>query len=263
MNSDPVNCTGWNTKLDLYLDGELPSEEMRTFDAHVRGCAACAADALARVQMKRAVKVAGKQFSPSKDFRRRLERSVATNPKHQRTFGWRGAFSGALAGLLLAGALSLGYIAQARHTAEAKLHQTTYNEIADLHVATLASSAPVDVTSTDRHTVKPWFQGKIPFAFNLPELQNSDFSLLGGRVTYLQQAPGAHLIYELRKHKISVLIFQAQAELASRPDSASTKAASFNAESWNESGLRYFVIGDASADDIHRLAEMFRNAAHG
>ena len=74
-----------------------------------------------------------------------------------------------------------------------------FSEIADLHVATLASSSPVDVISTDRHTVKPWFQGKIPFAFNLPELQNSEFSLLGGRMTYLDQTPGAHLIYDAAK----------------------------------------------------------------
>src|SRR5436309_11189343 len=62
--------------------------------------------------------------------------------------------------------------------------------------------------STDRHTVKPWFQGKIPFAFDLPEIQNSEFSLLGGRMTYLGQTPGAHLIYDVRKHHISVFVFQ-------------------------------------------------------
>ena len=77
-------------------------------------------------------------------------------------------------------------------------------------MATLASASPVDVISADRHTVKPWFQGKIPFAFNLPELQNSEFSLLGGRMTYLDQTPGAHLIYDVRKHHISVFIFQEQ-----------------------------------------------------
>ena len=54
-------------------------------------------------------------------------------------------------------------------------------ELVDLHVATLASANPVDVISTDRHTVKPWFQGKLPFTFNLPELQNSSFKLVGGR----------------------------------------------------------------------------------
>src|SRR3989454_12268228 len=66
----------------------------------------------------------------------------------------------------------------------------------------------VDVISSDRHTVKPWFQGKIPFAFDLPQLQNSEFSLLGGRMAYLDQTPGAHLIYDMRKHHISVFVFQ-------------------------------------------------------
>ena len=85
--------------------------------------------------------------------------------------------------------------------------QHVFSELADLHVATLASATPVDVISTDRHTVKPWFEGKIPFTFNLPELQGTEFSLVGGRVTYLSQAPGAHLLYRLRKHELSVFIF--------------------------------------------------------
>jgi anti-sigma factor RsiW len=124
----------------------------------------------------------------------------------------------------------------------------------------------VHVISTDRHTVKPWFAGKIPFTFNLPELQNSDFSLLGGRVTYLDQAPGAHLIYQVRKHRISVLIFQEEPKQErdgnkSRMESSATKNYSFSTETWNQDGLRYFVIGDATADDIHRLAQLLKDAA--
>jgi anti-sigma factor RsiW len=126
-------------------------------------------------------------------------------------------------------------------------------------VATLASSSPVDVISTDRHTVKPWFQGKIPFAFNLPELQNSDFSLLGGRMTYLEQTPGAHLIYDVRKHHISVFVFQ-ERSLAPRLDQNSLppKNLSFNMATWSQGGLRYFVIGDASTADIDSLAKLFK-----
>ena len=82
------------------------------------------------------------------------------------------------------------------------------SELADLHVATLASANPVDVVSTDRHTVKPWFAGRIPFTFNLPELQDSPFTLVGGKVSYLNQSPGAELIYRVRQHQISVFIFQ-------------------------------------------------------
>src|SRR5208283_6130926 len=112
-----------------------------------------------------------------------------------------------------------------------------FSEIADLHVATLASASPVDVVSTDRHTVKPWFQGKIPFAFNLPELQNSEFTLLGGRMTYLDQTPGAQVIYELRKHRISVFVFQERSLPASLDqNSFSPKSQPFNMETWSQGG---------------------------
>ena len=86
--------------------------------------------------------------------------------------------------------------------------QQLMSELVDQHVATLASPNPVDVVSTDRHTVKPWFAGKIPFTFNLPELQDSPFVLVGGRVSYLNQSPGAELIFRVRQHQISVFIFQ-------------------------------------------------------
>jgi anti-sigma factor RsiW len=137
--------------------------------------------------------------------------------------------------------------------------------LADLHVAALASATPVDVISSDRHTVKPWFQGKIPFSFNLPELQGSQFTLLGGRVTYFAQTPGAHLIYQLRKHEISVFIFQDRA-FESRGEEAAdlpgglAHALSFNVENWSQNGLRYFVVGDVSADDIQALSKLLRDA---
>ena len=130
-----------------------------------------------------------------------------------------------------------------------------------MHVGTLASSSPVDVISSDRHTVKPWFQGRIPFTFNLPELETSEFSLVGGRVTYLGQTPGAQLIYQIRKHRISVFVFPDDSLRAKFPlHSGTGRTLSFNSETWSQSGLRYFVIGDASASDIHRLSDLLRNA---
>jgi anti-sigma factor RsiW len=137
-----------------------------------------------------------------------------------------------------------------------------YSEVADLHVETLASSSPVDVISTDRHTVKPWYQGKIPFSFDLPELQNSEFSLLGGRMTYLDQTPGAHLIYQYRKHKISVFVFQEGTLRGRLPESSPVaKKLSFNVETWSHGGLRYFVIGDANSAEIDNLAKLFKNTS--
>jgi anti-sigma factor RsiW len=246
-------CESWKAKLDIYLDGEVPEEEMRTFDAHVRNCPSCSGDVLSGVQLKRAIQVAGKRFTPSAEFRKRIQQSIASKPRRSFRLEW---ILAAAAVVLVAGTLTSTYLGNRSG------RDQVFSEIADLHVATLASSSPVDVISTDRHTVKPWFQGKIPFAFNLPELQNSEFSLLGGRMTYLEQTPGAHLIYDVRKHHISVFMFQERSLPARLADSSLKPATlSFNMETWSQGGLRYFVIGDASAADIDSLARLFKAAS--
>ena len=79
-------CESLKGKLDTYLDGELPEQEMRTLDSHVRSCASCSSDALGKLQMKRAVQVAGNRFTPSAEFRKRIEQAVA--PKRSRGFAF-------------------------------------------------------------------------------------------------------------------------------------------------------------------------------
>jgi anti-sigma factor RsiW len=245
-----MGCESWQVKLDAYLDGELPSEQMRAYDAHVRNCLSCSSAALALVQRKRSVQDAGKRYTASPEFRKRIQASISARPQRNFSFAWRTA-AAAFALLLVVGTTYWGTMRNGTGQA--------FAEVADLHVATLASSSPVDVVSTDKHTVKPWFQGKIPFSFELPELQNSEFTLLGGRMAYLEQAPGAHLIYQVRKHQVSVFIFQ-EASLRSKlqEDATATKRLSFHVESWSRDGLRYFVIGDAGASDIDGLARLFK-----
>ncbi|MBZ5720041.1 MAG: zf-HC2 domain-containing protein [Acidobacteriia bacterium] len=245
----------WTPKLDTYLDGELAGSEMQALDAHLRGCPACAADILNRVQLRRATQSAGRRYQPSGDFRQRVQQAVAPRRAWSPWRAWLSAAT-AVCVLVFAG-LVVTYMGRA-----ALERKQTFSEVADLHVATLASSTPVDVVSTDRHTVKPWFAGKIPFTFNLPELQNSDFTLVGGRVTYLGQAPGAHLIYQVRKHQMSVFIFQDRDIVRGLgSDSGPEKKLSFNLQTWRQDDLRYFVVGDASPEDIGKLVDLLKAAA--
>ena len=247
-------CEFWKANVGAYVDGELSERETRSFGAHVRSCASCSGNVLARLQTKRAIQVAGRRFTPSADLRKRVQQRIAPKPKRSHGLGWM--FAAATVVILTVGALSSTYVGVRSG------RDQVFSEITDLHVASLASSSPVDVVSADRHTVKPWFQGKIPFAFKLPDLKNSEFSLLGGRMTYLHQMPGAHLIYDVRKHHLSVFVFQ---ENSLRPklheNSLSPKNLSFSVETWSQGGLRYFVIGDANAADINNLAELFKTSA--
>ena len=247
-------CEVWRQKLDAYADGELGQAESAELAVHLRQCARCASDVLARVQMKRAVAIAGKQLNAHEDFRERVRKSISIKSEKKATPMWRVLAAPAL--LVLA--LSVGVNWFVGH--EKARRERVYSELADLHVATLASASPVDVVSTDRHTVKPWFQGRIPFTFNLPELQASDFELLGGRVTYLAQAPGAELLYRLRKHEISVFVFQDRGGPSGGLTSTPVQALSFHIESWTKNGLQFFVVGDVSTDDLDALGKLFRDA---
>jgi anti-sigma factor RsiW len=261
-----VACDQWRDKLDLYVDGELAPAEASVLRSHLNNCAGCAADALDRVQLKRSVHVAGRRYEPSAELRARVQNTIAStiakttakadakNPLLARALGWRILFVPALVVLIFTLAVNF-YVGRDRAA-----RGRVYSELADLHVSTLASATPVDVVSSDKHTVKPWFQGKIPFTFNLPELQGSQFTLVGGRVAYLEQTPGAHLLYLVRKHEISVFVFPERGlEMAGAP-AGPVNAVSFNTESWTQNGLRYFVVGDASADDIRALSKLLRDA---
>ncbi len=247
-------CEQWRSQLDSFADGELDSQQASALASHLPGCSACAGDVLARVQLKRSLQAAGKRYTASPELRKRIMKLAAAKARRESGWYWKILAVPAATILILSLAVNL-YLSR-----ENARRQHVYSELADLHVSTLASATPVNVLSTDRHTVKPWFQGKIPFTFNLPELQGSDFTLLGGKVTYLAQTPGAHLIYQLRKHQISVFIFQDRGEETANLPSGAVHAASFNAENWTHNGLRYFVVGDVSAEDVEKLSKLFRNS---
>ena len=246
-------CERWTEKLDAYVDGELPADEARALDEHLRGCSSCAAEGLRKVQQKRAVQAAGQKFTPDPAFRNRIRRSIAAPRSSPWKRHWLPVLVTAIASVVIASALVL---TQFHRSGERQL----MSELVDQHVATLASSNPVDVVSTDRHTVKPWFEGKIPFTFNLPELQGSPFVLAGGRVAYVNQSPGAELIFRIRQHQISVFIFQERA-LGRAGGSESVRAAlSFEVRTWCSKGLCYFMIGDAGAQDLDQLVDLLKTA---
>ena len=249
-----MSCDRWQEKLDVYLDAEMPEVEARELETHLQTCSSCSSEALARSELKRVMHLAGKAFAPDPEFRRGVQESIA--PKAARR-GWLWlpafAFIGAAVLLIVLGPLLLRRDAQ---------RERVLGELTDLHVATLASANRVDVISSDKHTVKPWFQGKLPFTFNLPDLQGSPFILVGGKLTYLDQGPGAELLYTLRQHVLSVFIFKDSPELdRAIQDIKLMHKLSFNVESWNAAGLRYFIITDASSADVDDLRARFMAAA--
>jgi len=265
-----MNCELWRVKLDQYADAELAGNEAEEMEAHLSQCQSCAGEALGRLRLKAMTHNAGHRYAAAPEFKLKIARQVAKQSKRRLwgfhpsapkpgalgTPGWRWQWQFGMLTAVLAVAVGLAVL-WSGHTQR----QRELGELADLHVATLASPNPVDVVSTDRHTVKPWFAGKLPFTFNLPEFQNTPFELVGGRVAYFEQTAGAQLLLRVRKHQMSVFIFPARA-LGSRflsPGPVEHKL-DFTIQSWSQNGLRYFVISDASPADIAQLSELLKKA---
>jgi anti-sigma factor RsiW len=244
---------GW---LDAYVDGSCTQEELEGIEDHLRNCPACATDTLGRLQMKIATRAAAVRYTPSAEFRTRLEKRVKVSRKPLWEIPWVRAAAAAAAVLLLA---VVGFVMLSRQSAR----NQAVAQLLDIHVATTASTNPVDVVSTDQHTVKPWFQGKLPYTFNLPDLTGTPFKLQGGRMVYFRHNPGAQLVYDLHKHEMSAFILQEQPGVT--PPGAGVSAGKdkgFNTETWSQGGLRYVVVSDAAPGDVHALGDLLRAAGN-
>jgi anti-sigma factor RsiW len=261
-----MNCSECQSRVVSYVDAELPLPEMENLRAHLATCAACAAATLALMESKAAVRRAGIRYAAPSQLRAKVldlarsETELAPDAiRNQGTV--RGAsFSQLWPRWALATAALLVLAAGLFIAVSRQQSAKTVAELADLHVTTLASANPVEVVSTDRHTVKPWFQGRIPFTFNLPELQGTPFTLLGGRVAYFHQEPGAHLVFAYQRHFISVFIFRDTSQLSMPASFSADKTSSFTLRTWTKEGLRYVVIGDANASIIDNLAGLLQHA---
>lgn len=249
-------CTTPMSDIMRFADAELPPEKAAALEQHIAGCPECAVAVADAMMLKRSVRIAGHRYDASVEFRRKIRAQISqSQPTRADAFSIRRLWPIAIAAMIVV----IGIISMRVLTARS-MNQQLIAGLIDRHVAALASANPVDVVSTDRHTVKPWFQGRIPFSLDLPELNGTDFTLIGGRVAYLDASPGAQLIYGLRKHEISVFIFQDRDDLA-RVSTQTRSERSYVVESWTQGGLRYLVVADVPQSDVNGLVELFKKAA--
>ena len=141
------------------------------------------------------------------------------------------------------------------------LHPGPADATADMivasHVRALMAPQPIDVASSDRHTVKPWFDGRIADAPRVVDLADQGFPLVGGRVDVIGRAPVATLVYRHRQHLISLSAVPGGQTIAATPK----KIAGYNILSWSENGTVYNAVSDLAAPDLETFAKAFRAAS--
>jgi anti-sigma factor RsiW len=246
-------------KLSAFIDGELPLAEQREIEQHLTGCHTCTLRALSVTQLKAATAAAGRRFVAPSDVLARLtahlhlQHQTPVQTKQQlptkvaaRIYSIRLAAWAALAAAILLTISLFGW---------RELHQTNTfaAELLDQHLATLSSGATPQVISTDRHTVKPWFQGRLPFSFSLPDAAAlpSDTTLKGADLTYLSGQPAALLLFAIHKHEVSVFFTQRPSgpTLSTLP---STRAG-FTLRTATTLDLRIIAVSDVNPADLDLL----------
>jgi anti-sigma factor RsiW len=195
--------------LSALADAELSAEQLASVQEHLSGCPECTSKALYQTMLKTATAKAGQRYSLPPDLQQRLTKiashqlpetdAAPARPaqRQARTFDFVGWVAAAVL-LLVFG--SIFYVQRGTQRA------SIFTEVSDQHIAMLAGNLPPQVLSSDRHTVKPWFQGKLPFSFNLPENLPTDTRLDGANLTYLRGQAAAQLLYSIGKHRVSVFI---------------------------------------------------------
>ena len=200
--------------INALADGELSADQLAIANDHLAVCPACTSTALVQTLLKTNVAKTAQRYAVPPGLEQRLKLLASRDASHnaQRS---RPVRRSALAGwavaalLLLVFSGTIGLLHRGRQAEVASAVQSAQiTEVCDLHIATLAASQDPQVISSDRHTVKPWFQGKLPFSFNLPENLPSDTKLDGANLSYLHNQPVAQLLYHIGRHRVSVFVTQ-------------------------------------------------------
>jgi anti-sigma factor RsiW len=262
----PTNHLGPD-QLNAFVDGELSPAEHHGIEQHLTTCHACTLRVLSATQLKSATARAGQRFVPPPDALARVtakfhaqqtkpeqrpqttQQPQAETKRAARIYSMPSLRSAAWAALAAAILLTISLLGWRQY------HQTNAlaAELLDQHLFTLSSAATPQVISTDRHTVKPWFQGRLPFSFNLPDANAlpPDTTLKGADLTFLNGQPAALLLFAIHKHEVSVFFTQRSTSptLVTLP---STRAG-FTLHSATTPDLRIVAVSDVNPADLDNL----------
>jgi len=211
-----MDCKDAMRLLEPYLDGELDRDEARALEAHVDGCAECRAALAELGRLRHAVRSQAPRYTAPASLRERIRSESIAPPSraprsHRTPAWWRLAAACFFA--FLAGGLSIW----AWRPAPADGREQVARDLFASHWRALAATSPVDVVSSDRHTVRPWFAGKLPQAPLVRDFVDQGFALVGGRIDYAGSERIPVLVYRHDKHLIDVFVLSENTPVGSAP----------------------------------------------
>ena len=240
-------------RLGAYLDGELDLTSALDLERHLAGCADCTRALAAQRALSAAIGAAGLRHPPLTGERERLRRSLrAASPAPLLRFpAPRLRALASLAALLAVAVVSWNVGRFGSGGPGASGTPEIADEVVASHVRSLLAGHPADVASSDHHTVKPWFAGRLDYAPEVVDLAAQGYPLAGGRLDYLGGRPVAALLYRDGRHLVNVFTWPAR-EPPSPP--AATTVRGYHLVHWTAGGMTWWAVSDASPESLADLA---------
>ena len=251
-----MSCEKAESLLHGYLDGELDAVRAVEFERHAQACPVCTRELDAQQSLRARLRDAD-LYAPAppslrRTIRERVEpppaKGAASAPRRGR---WRWLAAAATL-TLLATAPWLAFRETRRGTAEGTLATAAL----DAHLRSLQLGYQSDVVSTDAHTVKPWFEGKLSYSPPVVDLAAEGFPLIGGRLDVVEGRTIAALVYARRKHVLSVFVWPAESAPETAPRSAARQG--YGWIQWSHAGMRYWVVSDVAPAELEELSRLLR-----
>ena len=251
-----MNCQQAKPLIEPYADGELEAAAILELEQHLQSCSACGIAWRNLQSLKKTLKQDALYFTAPEELRRRIKSELPSpargvSPWRAWNWNWLTTVMSAAAAACLALLLT---ITLTRPSSEHPLAQ----ELVSSHVRSLMANHMLDVVSTDQHTVKPWFNGKLDFSPPVKNLAAQEFPLIGGRLDYVGGHSVAALIFQRHKHIINLFIWPAK-ENDSKP-AASAPLQGYHVIHWSDAGMTFWTVSDLNEKELMEFVRDFAAA---
>jgi anti-sigma factor RsiW len=246
-----MNCQQARLLMDAYADGELDPAGILELERHFHDCPACAL-AFRNVQnLKKSLKQDSLFFAAPAELRQKLKLAMRPPPESRRSFRVWNRFTAAATGAAVICLALLLSFALTRPSPQQQLAQ----EIVSSHIRSLMANHELDVASSDQHTVKPWFDGKLDFSPPVKDLAAQGFPLIGGRLDYLNNRAVAALVFHRYKHVINLFVWPTKAGESTPAVCASING--YNLIHWSQGGMTFWAVSDLNEKELMEFAREF------
>jgi anti-sigma factor (TIGR02949 family) len=248
-----MNCQKAKPLIEPYADGELEAASIAELEQHLESCPACGRAWRNLQSLKEALKQDSLYFTAPEELRERIKSELPSPSRslpQKQAWNWNWLTT-VTSGLAVACLAVLLTVTMNRRGSDSPLER----EIVSSHVRSLMANHMLDVVSTDQHTVKPWFNGKLDFSPPVKNLAKQEFPLIGGRLDYIGGRSVAALVFQRHKHIINLFIWP-EREMNSKPAS-SESVQGYNVIHWSEAGMTFWAVSDLNEKELMEFVRDF------